>query len=622
MSSGWGFVEAVGFWGSIASLVGAPLAVWALMPGWADYRQWLKDDRGYREKTVATLRGPGWDDRYRTWLEAGLGWLDRRFGEAGSARALGVCTVISLCYAWAAFFIGYGMGAPGRLGEIYLLPEDAEAQQRWNLFAFAAALPPAAFFVCFWLSGVLAFGERKLKLGIVKKRHRPRGDLSRRRSWPSCRVVSALVVLLSLALLLIPLNFMDREGALFNFAILIAYGTFSASGPTFGLAIARRTGSPWLKGLAATLVGALALPGAVVVALALAAAVVMVLSGGGMVVLLVEGAAAMSTALTIPIAIAVVVALAVAFVGAGVLAGAVAGAIVAAGAGVLILTGTGIGAALVVGVAVSVGAGGVGAAAATQWGVQDRRGAFAGGVGVLLSFGIAFVSLGDQVDNAFSILIITFFLVLPLANGFWDWLSWQVSRWLGRDLLKKLDGGNRAWTITWHAMVDAGVAVLLLATLAFALAFGVESYNQFAEARTGNQVYDLATFVRDAAAKPWTEGFWMTAMLISTLVPTFLHFALLLASPLVMLVFASPKRAELATALQDYDRAFEKDAILNKVGWYLARTQYVAWTGAILLTILLLVLFGGFVGMIHQGGLAAYVADIAVFAIDVARWVF
>jgi hypothetical protein len=87
-------------------------------------------------------------------------------------------------------------------------------------------------------------------------------------------------------------------------------------------------------------------------------------------------------------------------------------------------------------------------------------------------------------------------------------------------------------------------------------------------------------------------------------------------------VFASPQRAQLAAALEGYERAFEQDAILNKVGWHLARTQYLAWTGAILLTIMLLALFGGFVGLIHKGGLADYVADIAVFAIDVARWAF
>ncbi|NJO37359.1 MAG: hypothetical protein HC871_06720 [Rhizobiales bacterium] len=79
---------------------------------------------------------------------------------------------------------------------------------------------------------------------------------------------------------------------------------------------------------------------------------------------------------------------------------------------------------------------------------------------------------------------------------------------------------------------------------------------------------------------------------------------------------------ELAWALEGYDTAEHPDAVLHKVGWHLARSQYLAWAGAALLTVLLLALITGFVRLIHQGGLADYVAEIAVLAIDLARWLF
>jgi len=240
----------------------------------------------------------------------------------------------------------------------------------------------------------------------------------------------------------------------------------------------------------------------------------------------------------------------------------------------------------------------------------------------MLTLAILGAGIGGDVNNAFVILIITFFLLLPLANGFWDWLSWRFSRWLGRDLLARFDRNGLAWTITWHALADFGLALLFLATLAFALAFGVESYNQFGIWRSGDVVYNLRMFVGEAAESPWTEGFWLTAMLLSTLVPTFLHFALLLASPLVMLVMGSPKRAALAAALDSYDEAEHQDAVLQRVGWHLACSQYLAWAAALLLTILLLTLSGTFVSLIHQGGLANYVAHIALVAIDAAEWFF
>jgi len=268
------------------------------------------------------------------------------------------------------------------------------------------------------------------------------------------------------------------------------------------------------------------------------------------------------------------------------------------------------------------GAGAIGAVTASCMGRQDWRGAFAGGISAVLALAIVSAGVGGNGNKSIVILIITFFLLLPLANGFWDWLSWRISRWLGRDLLARFDQGGQAWTITWHALADFVFALLFLATLAFALAFGIESYNQYGLWRSGDPVYDLRTLVGGAAANPWTEGFWLTAMLLSTLAPTFLHFALLLASPLVMLVSGSPKRAELAAALDGYDAAEHQDAILQRVGWHMACSQYLAWAGAILLTILLLILFGSFIALIHQGGLADYVASIALFAIDVAERCF
>jgi len=65
-----------------------------------------------------------------------------------------------------------------------------------------------------------------------------------------------------------------------------------------------------------------------------------------------------------------------------------------------------------------------------------------------------------------------------------------------------------------------------------------------------------------------------------------------------------------------------REAILHRVGWHLARTQYLTWAGAILLTLLLLTLFTTFISLIHQGGLATFTADIAVTAINLARWIF
>lgn len=160
MGAGWDINTTFAFWSLVVGIAGLLFAAFALLPGWADYRGWLKADPDYREKTAAVLRDQRWAAAYRRWLEAGLDWLDRRFGEANSARALGVCTVIALCYAWAAFFISYGMGAPGRLGENELLPADLGPSERWTFVALGVVLPVAAFFLGRWLGGMADRAER------------------------------------------------------------------------------------------------------------------------------------------------------------------------------------------------------------------------------------------------------------------------------------------------------------------------------------------------------------------------------------------------------------------------------------------------------------------------------
>jgi hypothetical protein len=86
-----------------------------------------------------------------------------------------------------------------------------------------------------------------------------------------------------------------------------------------------------------------------------------------------------------------------------------------------------------------------------------------------------------------------FLAVLPLLNALLDWPSWLVSRWLGRDLLKKLDGGRwrQLWALAWHAAVDVFFAALFLVGLAALLPSGA------------SLLLDLARFSSARSARTW-----------------------------------------------------------------------------------------------------------------------
>ncbi len=107
-------------------------------------------------------------------------------------------------------------------------------------------------------------------------------------------------------------------------------------------------------------------------------------------------------------------------------------------------------------------------------------------------------------------------------------MSWGISRRLGRALLEHFG----RYTAILLAFGDLACAVALLGGLAVVLCTTVEALNALALARTGAEVLDLNGLLTRAAAEPFGRGFWITAMLFSTLIPTVLHFGIAVASAL------------------------------------------------------------------------------------------
>ncbi len=163
-------------------------------------------------------------------------------------------------------------------------------------------------------------------------------------------------------------------------------------------------------------------------------------------------------------------------IGAGIVAVAVAGVLAGSIAGALVLAGV-----LTVGVVVS------GAVVAATPGAAD--------------------------------VIIFIFFSLPLVNAALDFPSWGASRWLMRRLERDAERG--AWpAIIFHAALDLALAVFFLAALTAICA----NYLQNLELIPASDWRAIA-FFRYAETDPWGAGFWLTAILLSTLVPTVIHLA-------------------------------------------------------------------------------------------------
>jgi len=111
------------------------------------------------------------------------------------------------------------------------------------------------------------------------------------------------------------------------------------------------------------------------------------------------------------------------------------------------------------------------------------------------------------------------YLSLPIINAALDFPSWGASRWLMRRLERDAERG--AWpAIIFHAALDLALAVFFLATLTAIFANALQGVGILSGPN-----WRLESFFLDAETDPWGDGFFLTAMLLSTLVPTIIHLA-------------------------------------------------------------------------------------------------
>jgi hypothetical protein len=126
------------------------------------------------------------------------------------------------------------------------------------------------------------------------------------------------------------------------------------------------------------------------------------------------------------------------------------------------------------------------------------------------------------------LIALLFLLALPWLNGLLDWVSLSVSRCLGRGIVAEWDSPARLATTLVFAVLDLVLAVVFAFVVAWLLAFGIEAAAVLLRLSLG-----LDQYVWDAAAAPWTTGFWATFMVLSTLVPTAVHLVFAVGAVLV-----------------------------------------------------------------------------------------
>ncbi len=474
-------------------------------------------------------------------LARGLSGLDRLLGPPWSAGCLRTSLGLALVFCWVAYFLGWGLGASGRVGDIRLLADPGQPARLVG--AISAILFPLAAIL---IGRTLGRLERKAKLKTVRwwrrnpKQFRTRlrvHDFERRYRW---------LLGLAFGVALVTALIWYRRGDVAAFAIVFSW---LALGPVSGIAVARRFSSPTSQGLAALVAGFGSISGALLLILAFAGAGVSAFAFAILGVTNIAFTGAIGVLLEI--VMGGVFTLGLALAGAGV--ATVALALAGAGTGIATLTGVatmsraGLAAFVILmsGAAIatmafkeaavlSAAIGGISAlavAAAVSHNRMGRHGAFAGAIGSIALMTTAAVVFGWG-EKPLVIFAVCFFFLLPLLVGLVFWAALGAMR----SLLGQPTAKVRGWPVTLLALIACWLTgALFTATLAFLLGYGSEAYNQLTLARSGGIAFDASPMISRAVNDPLGEGLWISMMVLTPLLPPVLFTANLLTDALLAL---------------------------------------------------------------------------------------
>ncbi len=193
-------------------------------------------------------------------------------------------------------------------------------------------------------------------------------------------------------------------------------------------------------------------------------------------------------------------------------------------------------------------------------------GVFAAVVAIIAAVAFAFAS-------EFAFVLLLFFVMIPLVNACADWLSWAATRSLLRIVEKTPDNTagltKLAGLLLTTGLVSIGLALALTGLLANTLEILSAAFSAI-----GNNAFAWKPLLEKASKAPWTEGLFVTGMLLTPLVPVFLHLTVGLTGMLVR--FTPNAHADALTITEHPDvimdeseiRTIRSTVLLSRL-WYL-----------------------------------------------------
>ncbi len=228
-------------------------------------------------------------------------------------------------------------------------------------------------------------------------------------------------------------------------------------------------------------------------------------------------------------------------------------------------------------------------------------------------------------------------LLFPVVNSVYDYCSWKVSRRFAlsvyggygvRDVLRaRLLGTNSASprlnrrirsgkgvTIILLGSFDALIALLLLFGLLGTLTFAMELMN--IASGPLDDTFDIRPTMTAFTQDPFGDGVWLTTILLTTLFPTSLHFAMIVFSIVRMVEIPVSTRSRWANMLIAGPSKDGFEANCRSMVKTILLRRYVAIPTALVLSAAVLGFFGY---LLFSGHLLSLLSTVAAVGLDAAE---
>jgi hypothetical protein len=219
-------------------------------------------------------------------------------------------------------------------------------------------------------------------------------------------------------------------------------------------------------------------------------------------------------------------------------------------------------------------------------------GAMAGGFALALALALAFALAGATLFSVtiailagaalafaseFTLLLFLFFILLPLTNASIDWLSWSATRFLLKRAERAEPGILGELKVFAAVLGTFASGALLMVALTALLPNTLELLN-FAFLAASLPRFDWEALLNKAVEAPWTDGLFVTGMLMTAIVPASAHLIVGLTGVLARF---TPGAKTAAHAISDHPEAplTPKELAPVKITLILSRIWYVAAIG-------------------------------------------